>query len=634
MRTNPHCPARGRSANQVMRRPLFLLVVLAGCGSHAPSPSDEGLPHHPAPAYDVWGRAVFPDEVARLTPAERAQLTPEHGAVAIDRALLARGRQAFYEETFGNEIFLSDVLGVLRGPLRPWGFVRALLALRGRGTTDLQVRLSENALVGGRLFRRGELVSTGLDVPRGGWLPLGIKVRLDGTHLRMGLTCAACHSTVDPASGRVVHGAPNTDLRAGLLLALASNSAAFFTHTGVDPRALPSHATYLAADGARHPLVDQRAMEDAVDADFLAWPPGSFDSMTDLVANPSQIPSSFTWQSHPFSISGAFMAGPFHGLSSQNNNVHALNADATTEADGAPARFGIDTDLFLAVLLRNAPEPRYRFDPRRAQRARTFLDEVDPTPGQPGLNQMVALPAYPRATVIEPTSLLCSLPGEPIWRSIDAMSAWQNTLIPPPPPQIAGRDVLQRGRRVFESAGCTGCHDGPALTDHRVLPASTVGTQPLRARALRSTSHVWDGRAVIYASDQIYPWTAPPRTVSVPPPDPAQLGLAYGWTEGGFKVPGLVGLYWTAPYLHDGGVAVGTDLARAGGGVVADPRNSLLALIDRDLRTRVVAANHASPELTRMGVEGIGHEQWVDRAAGFDAADQRALVEYLLAFTP
>jgi hypothetical protein len=615
---------------------LLIAVVGVGCGSRAPSPRDVGEPHHPAPAYDLWGRAIFSDELARLPPDQRAQLDPARGAVAVDQSLLARGREAFYEETFGNEVFLSDVLGILRGPLRPWGFIRAMAALRGRGTTNLQVPLSEDAVIGGRTFHRGELISTGLDVPRGGWIPLGMKIQISGTHLRVGLTCAACHSTVDPATGRVVHGAPNADLAAGLLLALASNSAAFFTHTGVDPRAVRGRGSYLGGDGQRHPLPDARALEDAVDADFLAWPPGSFDSMTDLVANPSQIPSSFTWQSHPFSWSGAFMAGPFRGLSSQNNNVHALNADATTEADAAPARLGIDADLFVAVLLQNAPPGRYRFDPSRPQRPRAFLDSVDPTPGQPGMNRLVALPAYPRATIIEPTSLLCAVPGEPIWRSVDAMSAWQDTLIPPPPPRVADQATQRRGRTVFERAGCNGCHDGPALTDHRIIPLPEMKTQPVRAKALASTARVWDGRAVVYAPDQVYPWKGPPRTLPVPLPfPPAEIALAYGWNEGGFKVPGLAGLFWSAPYLHDGGVAVGRDLSQLGVGASSpDPRNSLRALVDRTLRGEVVAANHGRPALVRMGVEGIGHEFWVDGAAGFAPGDQDALLDYLLAFTP
>ena len=107
--------------------------------------------------------------------------------------------------------------------------------------------------------------------------------------------------------------------------------------------------------------------------------------------------------------------------------------------------------------------------------------------------------------------------------------------------------------------------------------------------------------------------------------------------EGGYKVKGLVGLRFSAPYLHMGAVAVGPDLTAAVGlpgtllqGELPDPANSLLALIDRGLRERVVAANGADPMLSRFNALGLGHEQWVDRSAGFSAKEQRALIHYLL----
>jgi hypothetical protein len=39
-------------------------------------------------------------------------------------------------------------------------------------------------------------------------------------------------------------------------------------------------------------------------------------------------------------------------------------------------------------------------------------------------------------------------------------------------------------------------------------------------------------------------------------PSPSNV-LAHRGSNGGYKVPSLVGLYWSEPYLHDGGVAVG-----------------------------------------------------------------------------
>ncbi|HYG58262.1 MAG TPA: hypothetical protein VD902_09410, partial [Symbiobacteriaceae bacterium] len=120
-----------------------------------------------------------------------------------------------------------------------------------------------------------------------------------------------------------------------------------------------------------------------------------------------------------------------------------------------------------------------------------------------------------------------------------------------------------------------------------------------------------------------------------------RLAWAHGGSPGGYKVQGLMGLYWTAPYLHDGGVAVGDDpdtqLGVSGTilkGVRPDPANSLRALVDRDLRKRVIAANKESQSLGAVHVQGIGHEFWVDQGAGFTAEEQAALLKYLLSISP
>ena len=130
-------------------------------------------------------------------------------------------------------------------------------------------------------------------------------------------------------------------------------------------------------------------------------------------------------------------------------------------------------------------------------------------------------------------------------------------------------------------------------------------------------------------------------------PQQIQLAFAYGDTSGGYKVPSLIGLYWSAPYLHDGAVAVGPDAQTQCGvpgtllqGIPPDPVNSLRALIDRELRQRVIAANATAPSLQAMHVQGTGHEFWVDAETGFTPADQEALIQYVfslrqaLALTP
>lgn len=609
------------------------------------------LPVFPSPAYDVWGRAVSTPEAAQLARSEegRALLAPENGAVPIDDGLLRLGKRAFYEETFGNEIFLTDVLGILDGPLNATQLARALADLGGAGTTNLRVPLAETVTVGGKTFEKGTLIDTGLDVPAGAYVPLGMRIKYVGGRVYAGITCAACHSTVDPVSKKVIHGAPNADLNAGLLLAMATNSAAYVAHTDIaslDPYVKDASRTVPTTGGGTATLPDPQALEDAVDAVLLKWPPGSFDSMIDLQADPAQIPSSFTRGSHPFNWSGGFMAGPFRGLSVQTNNVHGLNADPLNQADAAPDLFGMDKERYLGTLLQNAASRRYRYDPARHGKPSEFFASVDPTPGVPGIVRGVVLPTYPKASLIAPNSLWSSNPGEAVWKRVNAMAAWQDTLIPPRPPlEAAPAASATRGRAVFEKAGCAKCHAGKFGTNNRVIAVAEIGTEPVRARALKKTGESLAPEAIAYAFDVPVPLPDHPRTVTVPAAgiDRKQLELAYalGGSGGGYKVPGLAGLYWSAPYLHDGGVAVGADaeshLGMAGTlmkGIAPDPANSLRALLDHELRKRVVAANHASAELRAMNVQGIGHEFWVDAAAGFARADQDALVHYLLTFEP
>lgn len=161
------------------------------------------------------------------------------------------------------------------------------------------------------------MIDTGIDVPRGSLAPLGLAIFKRGVSVKAGITCALCHSSVDPNSFEVIHGAPNNDLNAGMLLAMGSNSAAFFVHTGVSslaPFTSANSEQVLASAGRDEPLPDPDRLERAVEGALLQWPRGNFDSMVDLVADPSQIPDSFTFEDYPYNWSGGFMAGPFHGL--------------------------------------------------------------------------------------------------------------------------------------------------------------------------------------------------------------------------------------------------------------------------------------------------------------------------------
>jgi hypothetical protein len=461
------------------------------------------------------------------------------------------------------------------------------------------------------------------------------------------VTCAACHVAVDPQTGRVIEGPANPDLNMGLILALAPNSAAYFTRTNVDVAKRHDlfserSATIRLRDGGTASLPDPQRLEDEVDRIVMHWPPGNFDTMVDLEANPTRIPDSFTRGDHPFGWNGFGQIGPFQGLSTLGNNVHAFNADPTIEAHIAPHVFGIAEETYLAIMLQNAANPRFRFDPAGRRDAKAFLDRINPNPQGPGLSQTATLPSYPDATALVPHGVVVTRAGHPFWSHINAISAFQHSLKPPPPPEGAVDPALMaRGRQVFEKAGCNACHFGPAFTSNRVLAASVVGTEPDRAKAFAKTERIQHpGPPVTWAWDTPVPVPAGARALEVPTDhrsaEEMRRILAHDG-EGGYKVKGLIGLRFTAPYLHMGGVAVGpdpnVDLGMPGTllrGVRPDPVNSLFAMIDRGLRARVIHANRSDEMMALFNVRGEGHAFWADGQAGFSPLEQRALVHYLM----
>lgn len=294
-------PSRSRSrwlviaALCVIAGATILISILSVRYAYEPSAENVISRARASPeAYDVWGRAIDASEAARLlrTDVGRDKLAAANGAVKIDHSLLRLGRRAFYKETFGNEVFLTDVLGILSGPLCVTEVAKAVLKLRGQGTTNLRVQVPETVTIGDRIFQKGSYFDTGLDVPAGALFPLGLALSFSGGRLRAGITCAACHVTVGRETKKVIEGAPNWDLNAGLLLALATNSAAYFMHTDVNPlRDVPQDRSRqaTASGGGRTLLPNIAALEKAVDAELLMWPRGNFDSLKDMKADRRRI---------------------------------------------------------------------------------------------------------------------------------------------------------------------------------------------------------------------------------------------------------------------------------------------------------------------------------------------------------
>ncbi|AQS56225.1 electron transport protein [Novibacillus thermophilus] len=577
----------------------------------------------------------------------------EEQEIEVTPRLLEMGRKAFYEETFGNEVFFTDIMGQMDGPINFVSIGKAVGKLRGKGTSNLQIELSDDVTVGGQTFKRGTLIDTGIDVPKGSYRPLGIVTKVTREGLKAGMTCAACHATVDNRTGKVIEGAPNSDLNAGLLMAFATNSAAYFRHTDVNPEEiaqLKKHLDRLDGSEAKEKVLpDVKQFEDAVDRTLMSWPAGNFDSTIDLEANPAQIPDSFTFGDFPYGWSGFASAGPFHGLSTFNNNVHATNSDTLTTADQSEALFGIDTDVYYGTVLQNAANKRYRYTGGN-QRPSDFFKAIDPTPGVPGVVQAVPAPTFPKGSVVSPDALIVSDPGDQINEKNNAEAAWQNSLKPPRTWKDAER--VRQGRDVFARAGCIRCHAGETLTNNTVISAVEIGTQPSRAKALQklpktfADPKMWDKNARAPVDSKAEVLRVP--TDHIPS---AERRLAYAQDGvGGYKVPSLVGLHVTAPYLHDGGVAAGPqavewtedegyiprireELGLTGTvlkGRSPDVENSLAALVDRGIRREVVRNNRASDRLATSNVTGAGHAYWVDSEAGFTPEEQKALVEYLM----
>ena len=595
--------------------------------------------------FDVWGKFVSQTEAADLqkTPEGRKFLSPDNGAVEVTSELLALGREAFYRETFGNEVFMTDILGIVNGPLTISNIAKAIWELRGEGTSNLRVELAQTVTVGGKTFPKGEKIDTGIDVPKGAVVPLGMPATYSEGRVKVGISCAACHATVDRETKMVVEGAPNADLNAGLLLALAPNSTAYFTHSQIDDlkkyiRSLDRQV--VTSEGEYAPLPDPKLLEAAVDATLLKWAPGNFDSTIDMKSNPSQIPDSFTKGDHPYGWSGFAAAGPFKGLSVFSNNVHAQNSDSLSQSEISGPLFGIDKELYIGTILQNAANPKYRFTPERGMKPSRFFASVDPTPGVPGVNEMVKPPTFPNVSLVAPDGLFLSSPGYRVAEQVNGIAAWQNTLVPTRPRSTAAAASPVLGERIFQRAGCITCHAGSAFTNNRVVAANLIKTDPSRAKALKKTEKAFT-EAMFYPPNTPVPVPPNARSVKVPTDhldkEQIKLAFAHGNSPGGYKVPSLIGLYWTAPYLHDGGVAVGTDPNRELGvtgtlmkGIAPDPANSLRALVDKDLRKQVINANRISKDLQFTHTKGIGHEFWVDSSTGFTKAEQDALIRYLL----
>lgn len=648
-------------------------------------------PTLPIGYYDYFGKLLPPTEARTLV--ESAGFDPNDpvsyqriGAVEITEELLKDGKDIFFNRDVGDMFGLQRVFGFQKGITRLLPeYILAVLRQGMQPTSNLKIFPLRRIQLGDRSINPGIPVSTGFDLKRHGirlrtlndiiasFLPIGLKVSLDGLSFSGDITCAVCHAALSP-KGNVQDGVPNGDLNVPLFIALAPNSAAGFARLNfnpLDPKYQGNGKVILDSQNQPVELPDPDKFEKAFDSAVLDVPQGNFESSPDLINNTTQIPSVFTLGSGPFGFDGGFAVGPFNGLSAINNAVHSSEVNLLAAAQGSAEELGIDPEIYLGTILQNAADPSLRLPPGDPVKPSVWLRKVAPELTKAELEDQIPAPGTGEYPLLSPTlftnnglvftpnsGVKSDIASGPFLFANNAMAAWQHTLVPPANRSSDNQQALQngsvvRGAKVFEQANCATCHIPPFFTDNKIHPIDEIGGNPARAISRL-------GINPYLVPSKLYTFNTP-----VPPPADAEVldvpteGISDSPTtlpkgllpNGGYKTLPLRGIYVSAPYLHDGGVAVGEGalafnadgsftVANPGKlgltptlskGKLPDAASSLRALVDRQLRSQVVAANRANPALVRSNLEGSGHDFYVDAEAGFTPQDQQDLVNFLMA---
>jgi len=674
----------GMLLSAVLIRPAIAAPPAVAALAASDSPLLQPAPAQPLHSYDYFGKVLSPAEARQLV--EEKGLNPDDpvsyqrvGAVEVTSDLLAQGRDIFFNRDVGDMFGLQKVFGFQNGVLRILPeYILAVLRQGMQPTDNLKIFPLRRIQVGDRTLFPAIPVNTGFDLKRHGvriqtlgdlvqsFLPIGLKLSGD-------ITCAVCHANLSP-KGNLLEGVPNGDLNVPLFIALAPNSAAGFARLNfnpLDPIYQGNGKTIIDSHDNRVKLPDPDKFERAFDSAVLDVPQGNFESSPDRVNNSTQIPSVFTFQSGPCGMDGGFAVGPFGGLSSINNAVHSSEVNLLAAAQRSEERLGIDREVYLGVVLQNAADRGIRLPSGDPVKPSEWLRKVAPELTTAELEDQIPAPGSGEYPSLQPslftnnglvftpnTGVKSDIASGPFLFANNAMSAWQNNLLPPanltPQNQQAlASGAVERGAKLFEKANCTSCHIAPFYADNKIHSITEIGGNPARAKS-RLGINKFLVPSKLYAFNTPVPPPADAEVLDVPTagisetPTTLPIGLL---PDGGYKTLSLRGIAFSAPYLHDGGVAVGKDAlafdadrsftvakpkrlglsgTRAKGQPV-DPASSLRALVDRQLRSQVVAANKSDVALVNSNLDGTGHEFYVDSEAGYTAQEQSDLVDFMLA---
>lgn len=144
-----------------------------------------------------------------------------------------------------------------------------------------------------------------------------------------------------------------SDLNFTFFLALASNFASGFARLNfdpLDPKYQGNGKTIIDSKNNLVKLPDPQKFEDAFDDALLDLPAGNFKSSPDLISNTTQIPSTFTFKTGPYTFDGQFAVGPFGGLSAFTNAVHSSENNLFAAAQLSDEIIGIDPEVYLGTI--------------------------------------------------------------------------------------------------------------------------------------------------------------------------------------------------------------------------------------------------------------------------------------------
>lgn len=417
-------------------------------------------------------------------------------APAADLRLQDAGRSVFRYETFGNEKFFSDILGLGDGLSR--------LQITPNGLLAAGVQLDVDKLPSE--FRRvdvGEGAYGEASATR--WLiEANAVIGLVARGERVGLTCAWCHSRADDlvhvGVGRRLDGVPNVRLAFGEVIAWGERSRAYLPFVNV-------------SGTGRGPSVDldegtdPADLEDDVDAALRAWPRGQADILPDGVGNPTDIPSLFVVRPH-----GPYLwDGSFSGAGDASQYFATVVLDPTVLATPTGRAFLTDGSFWPVGETLSAEYQR-------------VLTAIDPKA------------AWPRATIFRASALnLFHDALDARFRvkreDITALTAYLAGVLPPEP-RTPDERTIDAGRRAFRRSGCNTCHLEAPGQSGAVVPLATLvpGYRPARETPVAESPDLgYDDRIAL---------------------TPGEDSIA----RRGYKVPSLLGLWLSAPYLHDGSV--------------------------------------------------------------------------------